>query len=109
MHPLFEEKFYDKVIRSIFIPVTTSFVYMDDEIERLSVPDANIINKNPDNPLFLTKIDKIIANSINRTQYTHLDSRTITNIRHFLRAIYFRLDSEQYKNELLGRLKILTE
>lgn len=107
-HPLFEESFFELVINSLLISVNTPFVYEDDEIERLSVPAANLAIRYMNNPLFFEKIDQIINESINKIGYTQLDTRIITNIRSFLRAIYFRVKNEQYKQELLSYINKLT-
>lgn len=88
--------------------VNTPFVYEDDEIESLSVPVANLINRCTDNPIFFIKMDEIINISTNKTNYSHLDTRIITNVRTLLRALYFRIDNEEYKYELLNRIKKLT-
>lgn len=107
-HPLFEESYFELVINSLLILVNTPFVYEDDEIERLSVPITNLITRYMNNPLFFIKIDEIINISTNKKSYTHLDTRIITNVRTLLRALYFRVDNEEYKCELLKRLKKLT-
>ena len=71
------------------------------------VPVTNLITRYTDNPIFFIKMDEIINISTNKISYSHLDTRIIANVRTLLRALYFRVDNEEYKYELLKRLKNL--
>ena len=107
-HPLFEQDLYDKTLESILFCVNDSFVYEDDEIERLSTPSAALINRYGLSQEYLSMIDRLISNFLSKQSYSHLDTRMISNVRNYLRAVYFKVNLEENKRVLLNRLKKIT-
>lgn len=107
-HPLFEQALYEKGLETILFCVNDSFVYEDDEIERLSTPSAALINRYGLSQEYLSMIDRLISNFLSKKSYSHLDTRLISNVRNYLRAVYFKVNLEENKLELLNRLKKIT-
>ena len=107
-HPLFEQDLYEKALETILFCVNDSFVYEDDEIERLSTPSAALINRYGLSQEYLSMIDRLISNFLSKQSYSHLDTRMISNVRNYLRAVYFKVNLEENKRVLLNRLKKIT-
>ena len=107
-HPLFEQNLYEKTLQSILFCVNDSFLYEDDEIERLSTPSAALINRYGLSQEYLNTLDRLISNFLSKKSYSHLDTRIMSNVRNYVRAIYFKVDLEENKLMLFNLLKEIT-
>ncbi|WP_407371676.1 DUF2785 domain-containing protein [Carnobacterium sp.] len=104
-HPLFEQSMYEKVVEALVFCVNSPFVYEDDEIERLSTPSAALINRYGNSQEFIDRIESLINHFLSKKTYSHLDTRVVSNVRNYLRAMYFKVDLEEHKQLLVGCLK----
>ena len=104
-HPLFEQSMYKKTVEALVFCVNSPFVYEDDEIERLSTPTGALINGYGFSQEFIYRIESLINHVLSKKTYSHLDTRIISNIRNYLRAIYFKVNLEENKQLLEGCLK----
>lgn len=104
-HPLFEQSMYKKTVEALVFCVNSPFVYEDDEIERLSTPTGALINGYGFSQEFIYRIESLINHVLSKKTYSHLDIRIISNIRNYLRAIYFKVNLEENKQLLEGCLK----
>lgn len=107
-HPLFEQSMYEKAAEALVFCVNSSFVYEDDEIERLSTPSAALINRYGFSQELFHRIESLINISLSKKTYSHLDTRIISNVRNYLRAMYFKVNLEENKQILEGCLKRLS-
>ncbi|AEB30875.1 hypothetical protein CAR_c22180 [Carnobacterium sp. 17-4] len=104
-HPLFEQSMYEKTVEALVFCVNSPFVYEDDEIERLSTPSAVLINRYGFSQEFIHRVENLINVFFTKKTYSHLDTRIISNVRNYLRAIYFKVNLEENKQLLEGCLK----
>lgn len=107
-HPLFEQSLYGKVAEIILFCINSPFIYEDDEIERLSTPAAALINRYELSQDNLSAVNHLINNFILKKTYSHLDTRMISNVRNYLRAVYFKVNLEENKVALLKCLEKIT-
>lgn len=104
-HPLFEQSMYEKVVEALVFCVNSTFIYEDDEIERLSTPSAALINRYGISQEFIYRIESLINYFLSKKICSHLDTRVISNVRNYLRAMYFKVNLEEHKQLLVGYLK----
>ena len=103
-HPLFEQSMYEKVVEALVFCVNSPFIYEDDEIERLSTPSAALINRYGISQEFIYRIESLINYFLSKKTCSHLDTRVISNVRNYLRAMYFKVNLEEHKQLLVGCL-----
>ena len=104
-HPSFKQSMYEKAVEALVFCVNSPFVYEDDEIERLSTPSAALINRYGYTQEFIHKIENLINIFLSKRTYSHLDTRIISNVRNYLRAVYFKVNLKENKQLLEGHLE----
>lgn len=107
-HPLFQQIFFERVLEALLFCVTTPFVYEDDELERLSTPFGALINRYGLPEEHLHTINQLTNKCFSKNTYSYLDTRVISNVRNYLRAVYFKVDLEEDKLKLLNCLNQIT-